>query len=140
MQNWQIALILLAMIWAAQSAGLWFQMRHYRSVMGDIVRTWSDGWVGTGNARGGFGKGVIMLLVVDSREIVRRILIMEGRSVLSKFVPLPEFEGRPLSALCGDVFPGDQKERNQAIRLAIEQIARARAKDQSHGIDFLQSA
>jgi len=140
MQNWQIALILLAAVWAAQAAGTWRQMLHYSSVMGEITRSWSDGWVGAGNARGKFGKGVIILLVVDPRQVVRRLLIMEGRSVLAKFVPLPEFEGRPLSALGGETFPGHQKERNQAISRAIEQIGRARDKDQSHGIDLLQSA
>lgn len=128
MQLWQLGLILLAVVWALQAVGTWMQMKHYREVMGDISRRWADGFVGAGNARGRLGKGVILILVVSPDDVVRRLAVMEGRSVMAKFKPLPEFEGRPLSELRENGFPGKEKGRNLALSRAIEQIDRTRSK------------
>jgi glucitol operon activator protein len=127
-QLWQIALIVLAIVWALQALGTFVQMRHYRDVMGAISRRRSDGYLGAGNARSTFGKGVILVLVVAPDAQVRRLLVMEGRSVLAKFKPLSEFEGRSLDELrAGKAFGETQKGREKALAMAIEQIDRARS-------------
>ncbi|WP_342364259.1 transcriptional regulator GutM [Terrarubrum flagellatum] len=124
MAFWQTALIALAIVWGVQMVGVWLQMRHYRDIMGSISATWSDGRVGAGNARSLFGKGVILVLVVGPDDIVRRLLVMEGRSVFAKFKPLPEFEGRRLDSLRDSAFGENEKGRAQALAAAIAQIDR----------------
>ncbi len=82
MAIWQWALLALALLWGFQSLGVWFQMRHYSDVMKGITSKYSDGFVGAGHIRGRFGKGVIVLIVVDRNLEVRRFLQMSGRTVL----------------------------------------------------------
>ncbi len=82
MAIWQWALLALALLWGFQSLGVWFQMRHYSDVMKGITSKYSDGFVGAGHVRGRFGRGVIVLLVVDRNLVVRRFLQMSGRTVL----------------------------------------------------------
>ncbi|SDR62942.1 glucitol operon activator protein [Rhizobiales bacterium GAS191] len=131
-QLWQIALIVLVIAWGLQALGTFVQMRHYREVMGAITRQWSDGYLGAGNARAAFGKGVILLLVLGPDARVRRLLVMEGRSVLAKFKPLGEFEGRALDELrSGAVFGANGKGRETALAQAIAQIDKARAARQA---------
>ena len=134
MQIWQVILLVLVVVWGLQALGTFAQMRHYRDVMGSISRQWSDGHLGAGNARGAFGKGVILVLVVAPDGHVRRLLVMEGRSVLAKFKALDGFEGRSLDELrSGTVFGEGQKGREKALAQAIEQIDRARARSSEKG-------
>ncbi|MBO0662349.1 transcriptional regulator GutM [Jiella sp. MQZ9-1] len=132
MELWQIAVIFLIGAWLLQSVGTWFQMRHFRDVMGAVSDKWSDGRVGAGNARGSLGKGVIALAVVDPSEILRKVMVMEGRSVLAKFQPLPEWEGKPLSALRAAVADSHfDKGRGKALANAIAQLDRVQQR-QAH--------
>lgn len=123
MELWKIALFLLALVWALQCVGTWRQMRHFRSVMGAVAENWNDGRVGAGNARGRLGKGVIAVVVIDPQERLRRVMLMEGRSVLAKFVPQREWEGQPLAALRQKVASGEM-DAGQATALgrAIDQL------------------
>jgi glucitol operon activator protein len=130
MPIWQIALILLAVMWILQAAGTWLQMRHYRGVMGLIEGRWTDGYLGIGNARASLGRGVILMLVAGPDSTVRELLIMEGRSVLAKFRPFKEFQGRSLASLPGDEAFTKVRGRLQALDQAIEQIEKARGKQQ----------
>ncbi len=141
MPIWQIGLILLVAVWILQAAGTWFQMRHYRQVMGGIRGRWDDGYLGVGNARSSFGRGVILMLVVAADETVRELLVMEGRSVLAKFKPLPEFRGRSLDSLRVDETFNKQRGRAAALEQAIKQIDKARTrKDESTTEQVLQPA
>ena len=48
MALWQWGLLLLAVVWALQSYGVWLQMRHYSDVFKGITQKYADGFVGTG--------------------------------------------------------------------------------------------
>ena len=132
MAVWQLGLVLLGVVWLLQAAGTWVQMRHYRDVMGAISRQWSDGYLGAGNSRSALGKGVIVVLVVGPDGIIRRLMLMEGRSVFARFAPLQRFEGLHLAALDDPTAaPGGPKIAvskgfSQALAQAGEQIERAR--------------
>ncbi len=129
METWQLVLMVLGLAWLGQGIGTWMQMRHFREVMGGITQTFPQGFVGAGNARGSLGKGVIMIIVVDDQSIIRRLAIMEGRSVFAKFKVLNTFDGQPLDALKSpDAFDPAQKGRAEACARAIEQIEKARSK------------
>jgi len=138
---WQIALIVLVIVWALQALGTFMQMRHYHDVMGAISRRWSDGYLGAGNARSTFGKGVILVLVVAPDGCVRRLLVMEGRSVMAKFKSLDAFEGSPLDELRSGAALGEKAAgREKALAAAIAQIDRARAARQKANAEAPQAA
>lgn len=96
MAIWQWALLALALLWAFQSFGVWFQMRHYSDVMKGITTKYNDGFVGAGHVRGRFRKGVIVLIIVDRDLKIRRFLEMSGRTVFAKFIRREEFEDLPI--------------------------------------------
>jgi len=126
MNFWQSALLVLGVLWALQSLGTYLQMRHYRRVLGDITTRWADGYVGVGVAKASFGRGVIAMLVVGADDLVREALVMEGRSVFAKFVPLPDLTGMPAAELrVGTPFAGAAN-RAAAFRQALEQVDRLR--------------
>jgi len=134
MAIWQIALILLVVMWILQAAGTWFQMRHYRSIMGSIQGRWTDGYLGVGNARSSFGRGVILMVVVGPDDAIRELLVMEGRSVLAKFRSLKEFQGRTLESLLADEAFGTVPGRVRALEQAVQQIEKAKSKQQESSI------
>ena len=84
MAMWQWGLLALGFLWALQSLGVWYQMRHYSDVMKGITSKYNDGFVGAGNVRGRLGKGVIVLILVTPDLVVQRFLVMSGRSVFAK--------------------------------------------------------
>src|SRR6202000_1878167 len=90
---WQYALIAFAIAWVIQALGVWRQTRHYQSVFSELRKNWTDGAMGVGAAPAKFGKGAIVIVVVDPQKIVRAVRVMQGRSVFAKFVSRPEFEG-----------------------------------------------
>lgn len=140
MAIWQWALLALALLWGFQSLGVWFQMRHYTDVMKGISNKYKDGYVGAGHVRGRFGKGVIVLIVVDQELVVRRFLEMSGRTVFAKFTRQDALEGLTLAQLRA------QLEQNKfqlaiahAVRSAIEQAERlAGQSDGREGLSGLK--
>ncbi|TXR47688.1 transcriptional regulator GutM [Phyllobacterium endophyticum] len=136
MAMWQWGLLALGILWALQSLGVWYQMRHYSDVMKGITSKYNDGFVGAGNVRGRFGKGVIVLILVTPDLVVQRFLVMSGRSVFAKFKRREEFEGISLSALRTDPVMTGLGEPNiaKAAERAIEQIDKARAEPTRPGL------
>lgn len=131
MAIWQWALLALGAVWLLQVLGVWLQMRHYTDVFKGITNQYSDGYVGSGHARGRFKHGAIALLVVSHDMKVQRLFTMTGRSVFAKFQRDEQFEGQSLTAIkaahkdCGEPLQA-------AICKAIEQVEHIRdAKSKS---------
>lgn len=119
------AILILAVAWALQIVGTYFQMRHYREVLGAITREGGEGFVGVGNAKATFGKGVILMLVADENDVVKRALRMRGMTIFARFKEAPDLVGMRLDELRG----GDREEPYDkstmlAVRRAVEQIDR----------------
>ena len=127
MPIWQIALIAVLVAWSLQALGTYVQMRHYTAVMGEVTRLWADGFVGTGNARATLGRGVILLLVVSPDRIVRRLMVMQGRSVFARFDRVPDVEGRAFDGLEAASSFSDGA-RRKALSVAVQQIEKAAAR------------
>lgn len=127
MAIWQWGMLLLAVVWALQALGVWLQMRHYSDVFKGITNKYGDGFVGAGNFRGRFRKGTIALVVVTPDLVVRRLLLMSGRSVFTKFKRYEQFEGMALGALRADpaVLGEGEVGVTAAVTKAVEQIDRA---------------
>lgn len=126
-------ILLLALAWILQIIGTYFQMRHYREVLSGITREGGEGFVGVGNAKATFGKGVILILVSDGNDVVRRALRMRGMTIFARFKEAPELAGMSLDELRveGREEPYD-KSTMLAARRAIEQIDRI--KQEKEGV------
>lgn len=130
MAIWQWGLLLLGVVWALQSLGVWLQMRHYSDVFKGISNRFEDGFVGAGNSKGRLHKGTIALIVVAPDMTVRRLLVMNGRSVFTKFKRLEQFEGVALDRIRSDpaIMGAGEAGVTEAVRRAVEQIDLARSK------------
>ena len=118
-------ILILALGWALQIVGTYFQMRHYREVLGGITREGGEGYVGVGNAKARFGKGVILILVADEDDVVRRALRMRGMTIFARFQEAPELVGMGLDELRYEEREGPYERGTMlAARRAVEQIDR----------------
>jgi glucitol operon activator protein len=126
-------ILLLALAWILQIIGTYFQMRHYREVLSGITREGGEGFVGVGNAKATFGKGVILILVSDGNDVVRRALRMRGMTIFARFKEAPDLAGMSLDELRaeGREEPYD-KSTMLAARRATEQIDRI--KQEKEGV------
>lgn len=124
MPLWQLALMALVGAWALQALGTYVQMRHFGATMGDVARQWPDGYVGAGNAKATFGAGLILLLVVSPDRVVRRAMVMRGRTVFARFARVPALEGKPLALLPAEPDFQD-KAASGALAKAVAQIDKA---------------
>ena len=136
MVMWQWGLLALGLLWALQSLGVWYQMRHYTDVMKGITSRYNDGFVGAGNVRGRLGKGMIVLIVTNTDLAVQRFLVMSGRSVFAKFKRRPEFENISIDVLrTGPLITAEQDGAlAKATEIAVAQIDRARAEPKRNGL------
>ncbi len=118
-------ILVLALVWALQIVGTYFQMRHYREVLGGITREGGEGYVGVGNAKARFGKGVILILVAGEDGVVRRALRMRGMTIFARFQEAPELVGMGLDELRNEEREGPYERGTMlAARRAVEQIDR----------------
>jgi glucitol operon activator protein len=118
-------ILILAIAWALQIVGTYFQMRHYREVLGRITREGNEGYVGVGNAKATFGKGVILILVSGEDGVVRKALRMRGMTIFARFGEVPDLVGMGLEELRVEerTEPYDRSTM-LAARRAVEQIDR----------------
>ncbi|MCA0277255.1 MAG: transcriptional regulator [Proteobacteria bacterium] len=142
MAIWQWGLLLLGVVWALQSLGVWLQMRHYSDVFKGITAKYQDGYVGAGNCRGRLGKGTIALVVVTPDLTVQRLLTMTGRSVFAKFHRHENLEGMTLDQLRSNPAVLGEGETGvaEAVKKAVEQIDRARLEPKGPGLAGLKPA
>ncbi len=142
MAIWQWGLLLLGIVWALQSLGVWLQMRHYSDVFKGITAKYQDGYVGAGNCRGRLGKGTIALVVVTPDLKVQRLLTMTGRSVFAKFHRHENLEGMTLDQLRSNPAVLGEGETGvaEAVKKAVEQIDRARLEPKGPGLSGLKPA
>jgi glucitol operon activator protein len=123
MPIWQVALILLVGAWAVQSIGVWLQMQHYQKKFRQLRTRWTDGAMGAGAAPGRLGKGVIALVVTSPEGMVRKVCVMQGRSVFAKLKDRVDLEGMSSAELKQRAATGDLGVGvGLAIAKAIEQI------------------
>ena len=118
-------ILLLAIAWILQIVGTYFQMRHYREVLGRVTREGNEGFVGVGNAKPTFGKGAILIIVADGNDVVRQALRMRGMTIFARFKDVHDLVGMSLEELRveGREEPYD-KGTMLAARRAVEQIDR----------------
>lgn len=118
-------LLVVGLLWLSQIVGTYFQMEHYRKVLGGIRQAGGEGFVGVGNAKARLGKGVILILVVGEDGIVKQALRMRGMTVFARFKDAPDLLGKKLDYLRDEDIEGlYEKGTMLAVRRAVEQIDR----------------
>lgn len=126
---WVLLVLVLAFLWVLQAIGTYFQMAHYRKVLSGITAEGGEGYVGVGNAKAYFGKGVILILVAGEDGLVRKALRMRGRTVFARFAEAEGLVGREIDDL-RDAGREDLEDpaTMTAARMAVEQIDRIRSE------------
>ena len=118
-------ILALAIVWILQIVGTYFQMQHYRRVLGRITAEGDEGYVGVGNAKATFGKGVILILGSDEDGVIKEALRMRGMTILARFNEAPDLVGMSLEELRLPEREGPyEKATMLAARRAVEQIDR----------------
>jgi glucitol operon activator protein len=134
MSFWAYLILILALLWILQIVGTYFQMQHYRRVLSRVTSESNEGYAGVGNAKARFGKGVILILVVDKNDTVVRALRMRGMTVFARFQEAPDFVGMKLDELRNEGREGPYEAATmQAARRAVEQIDRIKT-DREEGV------
>lgn len=122
---WFVVIPVLAGLWFLQGVGTYFQMRHYRKVLGGVVGEGGEGFIGVGNAKGRFGKGVILILVSGLDGVVANALRMRGMTVFARFDEAPDLIGMEIEALKEkDLEEPYEKATMLAATRSVEQIER----------------
>lgn len=122
-------LLALAIVWALQIVGTWYQMRHYQAVLRGITEKSTEGYVGVGNAKASLGKGVILILVVGESGEVSDALRMRGRTILARFEKAPDLVGMHVDELREPEREGPYDAGTMlAARRAVEQVDRIKAE------------
>ena len=128
-----LLILILAVLWVVQIVGTYFQMRHYRLVLGRITEEHHAGYVGVGNAKARFGKGVIMILVTDEKNRVVKALRMRGMTVFARSKEAPLLAGMKLDELRDEGRKGPYEAASMlAARRAVEQIDRIKAEKEEN--------
>ena len=126
---WAVLLLVLGCLWVLQVMGTYLQMSHYRKVLGGITSGGKDGFVGVGNAKSRFGKGVILILVAGRDGSVERALKMRGRTVFARFEEAKGLVGLGIDELRGEGRGGlEDPATMTAARQAVKQIDRIRSE------------
>lgn len=129
LDTWVWVLLAVATLWILQMVGIHVQMSHYRSVLGGITREGGKGFVGAGNAKARFGKGVILILISDEDDVVKRALRMRGMTVFARFEEAPDLVGMSLDELAQEKREGPyEKATMLAAKKAVEQIQRIKSE------------
>ena len=122
--SWLTSLLLVfGILWLAQVVGTYFQMEHYRKVLGAIRGEGGEGYVGVGNAKARLGKGVLLILVVGRNGVVEKALRMRGMTVFARFREAPDLLGMTLEELRDEGKEGPYEDGTMlAARRAVQQI------------------
>lgn len=129
LSTWVWVLLALGVVWILQMIGTHVQMSHYRSVLGGITREGGKGYVGAGNAKARLGKGVILIMICDEDDVVKRALRMRGMTVFARFEEARDLLGLSLDNLREEGLEGPyEKATMLAARRAVEQIERIKSE------------
>lgn len=118
MQTWIFIAVLFAALWILQFMMTHYQLKNYHQTIRDMSRR-NSGYLGVGQSKKRFGKGVVLVLVSDTNDVVVDAKKMEGVTVFSRFEEYNEIVGEKLSSLLS--YEGEPQIQLSLIN-AIEKI------------------
>jgi glucitol operon activator protein len=87
------ALLALAVFWALQLVGSWFQMRRYSDAVRGAASRWNSGFLGVGSCKVKLGRGAVAIVVLSADLRGCQFLSMSGLTVFTRFRPHDGFAG-----------------------------------------------
>ncbi|CAE6862265.1 hypothetical protein R69746_07882 [Paraburkholderia aspalathi] len=120
------ALLALAVFWALQVVGSWYQLRRYRDAVHDAATRWDSGFLGAGSCKVKLGRGAIAIVVLSRDLHICQFLSMSGLTVFTRFRPHDGFAGLSTDEFAAQL-TGTRLRRSiaQAATDALERARRA---------------
>jgi len=87
------ALLALAVFWALQLVGSWFQMRRCGDSIRDAARRSHSGYLGVGACKVTLGRGALAIVVLTDDLRIHEFHSMSGLTVFSRFRRHDSFAG-----------------------------------------------
>ncbi|GIO09927.1 hypothetical protein J31TS6_59550 [Brevibacillus reuszeri] len=129
MASWGYVVLLFAGLWILQVVFTQLQSRHYYRELREMQRQ-PSGYLGVGVNKRRFGVGAVIILVTDVQGNVTNCKRMSGISVFSRFRPYNDPIGKPIDSLYESASQHQKHPVQMALRMAIDQIWSAQAKQQ----------
>lgn len=126
---WGVVVLLFAGLWILQIVLTQLQSRHYYQQLREMQRQ-PSGFLGVGVNKRRFGTGAVVILVTDTEGVVTQCRRMSGVSVFSRFQPWQELIGQSIDRLYERAMQAPKHPAQTAVRMAIEQIRSAQARQQ----------
>jgi glucitol operon activator protein len=123
------ALLGLAVFWAMQVIGSWYQMRRYGDAVRDTARQWKGGFLGVGSCKVKFGRGAIAIVVLSADMRICQFLSMSGLTVFSRFRPHEGYAGLSIDEFAAQLT--GTRLRRAIVRAATDALDRARRAAQA---------
>jgi glucitol operon activator protein len=117
------ALLALAVFWALQLVGSWFQMRRYTDAVRGATRQWNSGFLGVGSCKVKLGRGAVAIVVLSNDMRICQFLSMSGLTVFTRFRPHDGFTGLTTSEFHARL--ADSKLRRSITQAASDALERA---------------
>ncbi|WP_301172801.1 transcriptional regulator GutM [Brevibacillus nitrificans] len=127
--TWGYVVLLFAGLWILQLVLTQLQSRHYYQEL-RLMQQQPNGYLGVGVNKRRFGVGAVVILVTDPQGIVTQCKRMSGISVFSRFQKYGEPIGKSMDTLYDTASKQQKQPVQTALRMAIEQIRAAQAKQQ----------
>jgi glucitol operon activator protein len=118
------ALLALAVFWALQLVGSWFQMRRCGDAIRDAARRSQSGYLGVGACKVTLGRGALAIVVLTDDLRVHEFLSMSGLTVLSRFRRHDGFAGLSIEAFIAQL--AASRLRRSVALAAADALERAR--------------
>lgn len=118
------ALLALAVFWALQLVGSWFQMRRYRDAVVDATKRFDSGFLGVGSCKVNLGRGAVAIVVLSSDMRICQFLSMSGLTVFTRFRPHNGFAGLSMDEFTAQLT--GVRLRRSIVQAATDALARAR--------------
>ncbi|WP_345814820.1 transcriptional regulator GutM [Paraburkholderia sp. PREW-6R] len=118
------ALLALAVFWAMQVIGSWYQMRRYGDAVRDTASRWKGGFLGVGSCKVKFGRGAIAIVVLSADMRICQFLSMSGLTVFSRFHPHEGYAGLSIDEFAAQLT--GTRLRRAIVRAATDALDRAR--------------
>jgi glucitol operon activator protein len=119
----RIALLALAVFWALQVVGSWYQMRRYRDAVLGATKRWDSGFLGVGSCKVRLGRGAIAIVVLSADMRICQFLSMSGLTVFTRFRPHDGFAGLTVDEFTARL--KDAKLRHSITQAALDALQRA---------------
>jgi|GEM_PF-1957378 len=127
--SWGVVVLMFAGLWIMQIVLTQLQSRHYYQQLREMQQQ-PSGYLGVGVNKRRFGTGAVVILVTDTEGMVTQCRRMAGVSVFSRFQPWQELTGQSIDRLYERALQATKHPTQTAVRMAIEQIRSAQARQQ----------